>query len=125
MRKEHIPKDINTENFLFFNQLLSEFDAFPFFGTLLGMHRDNELIENDDDVDFYVNLKHRHSLVLKLQSCGLAVIHQKSVGSDAFFLQFSRKIGEFVCICDVYFYTEERGYILERSNFGGEVSNWI
>ena len=34
-----------------------------FFGTLLGIVRDNSLIDGDDDVDLYVNIKDKDKLI--------------------------------------------------------------
>ena len=47
------------ENFLnlkFFSKIISKIEHFVFFGTLLGLVRDGNLIEGDDDIDFYVNI---------------------------------------------------------------------
>ena len=40
-------------NLKFFTSIIKNI-YFVFFGTLLGLTRDNNLIENDDDIDFYV-----------------------------------------------------------------------
>ena len=47
--------DENFSNLLFFTQLLDKIEHFVFFGTLLGLVRENNLIEGDDDIDLYVN----------------------------------------------------------------------
>ena len=49
----------NFSNLIFITNIISELEYFIFFGTLLGMVRENNLIENDDDIDIYVNLKER------------------------------------------------------------------
>lgn len=51
-----------------------DIEYFIWYGTLLGYHRDLDIIHNDDDVDFYVNIKHRDNL--------LDIIHQKTSGID-------------------------------------------
>ena len=62
-----ISKDIssleNQENLFFFTNILKNIEHFVFFGTLLGLTRDKQLIEGDDDVDFYINLKNRNELI--------------------------------------------------------------
>ena len=47
--------EINLKELL---PLFEELEYFVFFGTLLGLIRENELLEYDDDIDFLINEKH-------------------------------------------------------------------
>ena len=56
--KENIDKITVEENFsnlVFFTQLLTKIEHFVFFGTLLGLVRENNLIDGDDDIDLRVD----------------------------------------------------------------------
>ena len=47
--------EINLKELL---PLFTELDYFVFYGTLLGLIRENELLEYDDDIDFLINKEH-------------------------------------------------------------------
>ena len=55
----------NRANLKYITNFLAEkkIPYFIFFGTLLGVTRDNDIIKNDDDVDIYINLKDRKKLI--------------------------------------------------------------
>ena len=57
----------NESNLVFFSKLLINVEYFIFFGTLLGITRENRLIDGDDDIDFYVNFKDRDQLIQNLK----------------------------------------------------------
>lgn len=60
---EPIKKDINNnKNLNKISEIISDLDYFIFFGTLLGIIRDNNLISGDDDIDFLINEKDVSSL---------------------------------------------------------------
>ncbi len=67
-----------------------------FYGTLLGLVRSNELIENDDDVDILVHCKDRE----KVKS--LKVHHYGDANDSIIQIYFSKTLGP----CDIYFYEE-------------------
>jgi len=55
--------DTNILTLKFFSAMLQDCEHFVFFGTMLGLVRDGHPIENDDDVDFYVNKKDRSKVL--------------------------------------------------------------
>ena len=57
-KQSQISVEENFLNLKFFSKIISKIEHFVF-GTLLGLVRDGNLIENDDDIDFYVNIKER------------------------------------------------------------------
>ena len=63
----------NFSNLKFFTNIIKNIEYFVFFGTLLGLTRDNNLIENDDDIDFYVNIKERDNLIKILKDHSINV----------------------------------------------------
>tara|TARA_B100001175_G_C19507682_1_gene641846 strand:- start:1856 stop:2545 length:690 start_codon:yes stop_codon:yes gene_type:complete len=51
-------KDVhNVKNLKLISEIISNLDYFIFFGTLLGIIRENTLISGDDDIDFLINEK--------------------------------------------------------------------
>ena len=55
-KSKNITVEENENNLLFIIKILKDIEYFIFFGTLLGVVRDNSLIDGDDDVDLYVNI---------------------------------------------------------------------
>ena len=122
--KEKIDKITIEENFsnlIFFSNILKDLEHFVFFGTLLGLIRENNLIEGDDDIDFYVNLKERERLIKNLKDNKVEVNLNIKVNRNESFLQISRIINGKNFICDFYFYEDnlDKDYIIEKWNFEG------
>ena len=55
-KKKEISISDMFKNLLHISKLINEFEYFVFFGTLLGLVRENNIIQGDDDIDFYVNI---------------------------------------------------------------------
>ena len=51
MNKKKLIQKTNLENLIFISKELKEFDPFVYFGTLLGLTRENNVLINDDDID--------------------------------------------------------------------------
>lgn len=122
--KENIDKISVEENFtnlIYFSGLISELEHFVFFGTLLGLVRENNLIEGDDDIDFYVNAKERNKLIEILRKNNIDVNLDLKVNQNKSFLQIARKINDKNLIADFYFYEDDLDelYIIEKWNFEG------
>ncbi len=112
-------------NLLFISNLIKEFENFIFFGTLLGLVRDNKIIEGDDDIDFYVNINHRDSLIKKLKSNFLIIDENNPDNQNNSFLQVFRKFEDKIFVIDFYFYEPDKDeeFIIERWNFQGMPDN--
>ena len=111
----------NESNLVFFSKLLINVEYFIFFGTLLGITRENRLIDGDDDIDFYINLKNRDQLINDLKINNIEVDLSLSVNKNKSFLQVKRIIQNEVLITDFYFYESdvEKNFIIEKWNFEG------
>ncbi len=112
------------ENFLnlkFFSRIMSNVEHFVFFGTLLGLIRDGNLIENDDDIDLYVNIKDREKLIQILKDNSIYVDLDLKVNKNKSFLQVKRDINNKNAIVDFYFYEDDLDeyHIIEKWNFEG------
>ena len=117
----NITLDENEDNLFFFLKLFDNVEYFIFFGTLLGITRENRLIDGDDDIDFYVNLKDREQLINNLKDNNIVVDFTLSVNKNEHFLQVKRLINNKILIADFYFYEDniENNFVIEQWNFEG------
>ena len=111
----------NESNLVFFSKLLINVEYFIFFGTLLGITRENRLIDGDDDIDFYINHKNRDQLIKDLKINNIKVDLSLSVNQNKNFLQVKRVMQNEILITDFYFYESdvEKNFIIEKWNFEG------
>lgn len=121
--KTSTDRKYNTVNFIESYKALSRYNVFPFFGTLLGLVRDRDIIEGDDDIDFYANYIFRDEINETLLKSGFQIESQYSVLDSRYFTQASRVIDGIETFVDVYFYEkyEELDFIIDRWNFMGHV----
>ena len=114
-----VSRKTNEDNLKFISYFLKDVEWFIFFGSLLGVVRDGRLIEQDDDIDIYINYSCREEVLRRIESSN----NQVTI-NNKFFIQLNRIVnGEKGCI-DLYFYTQEKGnFILERWNFFGLCNN--
>jgi phosphorylcholine metabolism protein LicD len=77
---------------------LQDIPLIAFYGTLLGIIRESNLIEGDDDIDVIVHKSYREKIISKLSKSNLRItINQPSI------LQiYDKDIGPF----DIYFYED-------------------
>ena len=115
-----VDKEYNLKNLKDLTPFLKNIEYFIFFGTLLGYHRDNSVIEWDDDIDFYVNIKHKDDIVSILEKLNV----ETSI-NHSHFVQGARLIDGNRTYIDFYFYEDlpDKYYILERWNFHGQPEN--
>ena len=118
---KNISVEENENNLIYFSKLFVNVEYFIFFGTLLGITRDKGLIDGDDDIDFYVNLKDRFKLIENLKNNNIEVDLTLSVNKNNYFLQIKRVFNKKILITDFYFYETdiEKNFIIERWNFEG------
>ena len=114
----NISVEENENNLIYFSKLFNNVEYFIFFGTLLGITREKGLIEEDDDIDFYVNLKDRSKLIDNLKNANIEVDLTLSVNKNNHFLQIKRVVNNKVLIADFYFYETdiEKNFIIEKWN---------
>lgn len=77
----------------------------PFFGTLLGLQRDGDLLQWDDDVDFLLPVEKREELKQRISSMSARI----SVEND-WLIQISCQILGGTVLVDFYFFTVAQGF---------------
>ena len=66
MKKLTVLRLDNQANLVLISKLLEDLDHFVFFGTLLGLTRELDVIEGDDDIDILVPLEKRDLVIQKI-----------------------------------------------------------
>ena len=115
----------NFENLVFFTNLIKDLEHFVFFGTLLGLIREQNLIEGDDDIDFYINIREREKLIFILKSNNIIVDETLSINKNESFLQIMRTHNNINYVVDFYFYdsVQDELNIVEKWNFEGKIDS--
>ncbi len=120
-------KDLNSQatykehfsNLVFISNIIKDLEYFVFFGTLLGLVREKNIIKNDDDIDIYINIKDRNKLIKILKKNFVYADLNLSVNKTRYFLQAYRVINNKNAVIDFYFYENKPNYsyIIEKWNF--------
>ena len=106
-----------------FSKKLHKYKPVIFYGTLLGITRENHIIKNDDDIDFLVDLKFKDKIIKYILKDKKFKINKKT--SDNFFTQFYFEINHVFFFIEFYFYInkKENNYIIDKHSFFGDLSN--
>lgn len=107
----------NIDNLVYISEKLKKFEHFIFYGTLLGITRENNILKNDDDIDFLINIDDKQNVLDIFKSSEIFSINEK-VGND-FFVQLINKKEDIKTFVDFYFYINNQNieYIIEKHNF--------
>jgi len=110
-----VEKIKNKRNLNLIAPHIKGWDYYITFGTLLGYVRKQSIIENDDDIDFHMNLIYRQPLIETLKKLGFDISIE-----NAFFVQGKRVIDNTPTYIDFYLFEDTKnGYLLDRWNFEG------
>jgi len=122
MKSSELLKKNNLNNLILMSKILTKFEHFIFYGTLLGMVRDKGIIHKDDDIDILVNKKHKKKTLEVIKKYKKLKINQKK--SNSYFVQIINKIGNEKTFIDLYFYInkESNNFIEEKHNFLSSVN---
>tara|TARA_B100001540_G_C15709570_1_gene597885 strand:- start:32 stop:787 length:756 start_codon:yes stop_codon:yes gene_type:complete len=117
--KKNIDKKFNRANLISIANILSKDEYFVFYGTLLGLVRENDIIDNDDDIDILVDIKNRDKVINKIEKSNLEIDYSNPYNNTPFFLQVSNILENIKSYIDVYFYEnyDNLDYLVERANF--------
>ena len=108
---------INIDNLVYISEKLKKFEHFVFYGTLLGITRENNILKSDDDIDFLININDKQNVLDIFNSSEKFSINEK-VCND-YFVQLINKTEDIKTFVDFYFYinNENFEYIIEKHNF--------
>ena len=118
-------QDLNRENLVYVSNLLKGIEHFVFFGTLLGLVREGDIIPHDDDVDFYVPIEQREAVIELLTGKDFFIRWEKAWNQHDCFLQLNRCFNDIETCVDFYFYQSnaKTDFILDRWNVSGTPDN--
>lgn len=123
MVKKSVSQELNQENLVYFSKVLEGIEHFAFFGTMLGLERDGDVIEGDDDIDFYVPLRERSRLIARLAEHGVSIDCEQWPNHTPYFLQARREIAGSEVLADFYMFEDiGNGLLADRWNFHGQVA---
>ena len=122
MDKQKLQK-LNFQNLLNASKLLKNVEHFIFYGTLLGLTREQRIIRGDDDVDIMVNLKHKKTVLKKIKLNSSFKIHKKVC--NKYFVQFIKKEKNLTSFLDFYFFTKSSkgNFIIDRHNWLAHIND--
>ncbi len=105
------------EDLKYISKLLNKYRPFVFYGTLLGITREKNLIKNDDDVDVLINIKYKKKVISKLKKIKNFTINKKII--NKYFVQFINNKGRLKTFIDFYFYINKKNkkHIVEKHNW--------
>lgn len=111
----------NLENLNFVSERLRNTEWFIFFGTLLGYTRENNIIKNDDDIDIYIDIRFRDTIIKLFKNSDLNFDLSKKPNLGPYFLQGTRVLKNEITYVDFYFYEYDKSkeFLVERNNFTG------
>jgi len=116
----------NRANLVLVSKLLVDIDHFVFFGTLLGLTREQDVIEGDDDIDILVPIEKRDLVIQKIGSVDFLNINfDKQCNKFNYFLQVDSSVNHRSSLIDFYFYENkpDDDFIVDRWNFLGKCEN--
>lgn len=119
-----VPQELNSLNLLEISRALYKIEHFIFFGTLLGIVRDGDIIPNDDDIDIYVDINLKKELINALTENGFNVDERTYPNLSNYFLQLQIKRENILTYVDFYFFDQSHpNFIVDKWNFYGDIDN--
>lgn len=114
-----VPQKLNRNNLITASKALDGLKYFAFYGTILGLTRNADIIEDDDDIDLLVNIHERDEVIKRFNSSIFDLDLSKPVNQTYFFLQATLVQEGITTYIDIYFYEDKDGldYIIDRWSF--------
>lgn len=122
---QSVKRRYNRQNLVAACSALRSIAPFAFFGTLLGLTRDDDIIKGDDDVDLYIDARDRDTASALLRAVGFEIVEGVWPNNTPHFLQATRILGRTKTFVDIYCYEnrQESPWIIDRWNFIGRTDN--
>jgi len=123
MFKQNKLQKLNFQNLISVAPLLKNIEYFIFYGTMLGIIRENNIIKGDDDIDFLVNYKSKKLLLKKMETAKSFKINKKVC--NKYFVQYIKKYNDLRTFVDFYFYINDpkKNYIIDKHNWIGNIND--
>ena len=102
MNKKKLIQKVNLENLLIISKILKENKHFIFYGTLLGITREENILKGDDDIDILIDVKLKKKLLKLIVNTKKFRINKKV--SNYNFTQLTRMVKGQKTFVDLYFY---------------------
>ena len=114
---------LNFHNLISISPLLKDIEYFIFYGTLLGIVRENNIIKGDDDIDFLVNHKFKNLLLKKMKLEKSFKMNKKVC--NKYFVQYIKKYKKLRTFVDFYFYVNQpkKKFIIDKHNWIGNIND--
>ena len=124
--KKKIRKELHRETVLDTASVLKDVDYCVFYGSALGIHRDGDMIDGDDDVDVLINREEYERVDSLLKEAGFRSSEEIN-GQKVFpgiFSQYYKIRDSEACLLDVYFYHDiHEDFIIDKWNGYGKPNN--
>lgn len=123
MNKPTVLRSDNRANLITVSRLFEDIEHFIFYGTFLGVTREQDLIDGDDDIDILAPIENRNIIFQKIKNIDYFEIKfEKKCNKFDFFLQVDSSINERNSLIDFYFYENNpiNNFIIDRWNFLGK-----
>ena len=123
MLKQNKLQKLNFQNLILVAPLIKGVEYFIFYGTLLGIIRENNIIKGDDDIDFLVNYRSKKLLLKKMEKNKSFKMNKKVC--NKYFVQFIKKYNGLRTFVDFYFYINDptKNYIIDKHNWIGNIND--
>lgn len=117
MNKNTLVQKLNLENLLLISKAFKGQKNFIFYGTLLGMVREKNILKGDDDIDILIDIKLKKKILSIIKKIKIFKINKKVINKN--FIQLVRKEKNIKTFIDLYFYINDpnKNYIEEKHNF--------
>ena len=116
-------KEINLKNLIEISEILKNFQYSIYLGTLLGLTRNKEIIEGDDDIDILANVEDKNKIENIIKKSKKFKLNKKK--SNAYFIQFVNNKNKIKSFIDFYFFIsyKKKEFIIEKHNHLGLVND--
>ncbi len=123
MSRQNKLQKLNFQNLKSVSNIIKNLEHFIFYGSLLGIIRDQNIIKNDDDVDFLINYKLKKKVLDKMKLYTSFKLNEKI--SNKYFIQFTKRKSNLITFIDFYFYIKDpkKNYIIEKHNFLSNIND--
>ena len=117
MNNKDIIQKLNLENLLIISKILRKKRVFIFYGTLLGIVREKNILRGDDDIDILIDIKFKKEILKILKKLKIFKINKNVI--NKYFIQLVRGNKKIKTFVDLYFYINnpKNTYIEEKHNF--------